>query len=102
MAFRDEGRDVVGPSVVGLVFREPDVVDLDPRTGREDRPLEVQAVPVAQVADDDPLGRDTLAGQQRDLLHGQLAVVRGVGRDGRVGRDAGQRRGTEDALLGRR
>ena len=53
------------------------------------------------VADDDPLGRHALAGQQGQLLHRQLAVVRGVGRDRRPGRDAGQGRRAEDALLGR-
>ena len=89
----DDLGDVVGPAGVGLIVDEADVVDLEVRAGLEDRHLSGEVAVVALVADDDPFRGDAFGEQQVHLVEREIAVVGGVGRDRRVGRDARERSG---------
>ena len=97
----DDRLDVARPLLVGLEVAEADVVDLDVDAVLEQAQLVLDVALVAVVADDDPVGRDALLEQDRDLLRTQPAGPLAVGADGDAGLPLGPRRRPEDALLGR-
>src|SRR5262249_29382766 len=96
--------DVAGTLSLGLgssASRSTHMIDLDKDARSRDGHDVICVTPLAEVADDDALGRNTLISKQRHLIERELAKVGGVGRYRHSDTPLCTRRGPKDALFRR-